>query len=350
MIDGSSASAPLTAAALAERLGARVVAGDGGRLVVGVCGNNALQAGAVTYLTAAPADTAPLAVLGALLVAPGLVLAVDVPHLACANPRLAFAQALAYYHPEDVPPAGVHPTATVAPDAQLGAGVSIGPHASIGSGAVLGDGVVIGDGAVVANGVVLGAGTRLFPQVVIYPRCTLGARVRVHAGTVIGSDGFGYEWDGTRHAKIPQVGGVIIEDDVELGANVTVDNGTVGATVIRRGTKVDNLVHLAHNVEVGEHTLLVAQVGISGSTRVGAGCVLGGQVGVAGHLSIGPRSTIAAKSGVSKNVPGNATYSGFPLRRHEEEKKIKAALGRLPQLLRRVARLEQQHDGGNGQD
>ncbi len=347
MIDGSSASAPLTAAALAERLGARVVAGDGGRLVCGVCGNTALQAGALTYLTAAPADAAALAVLGAVLVPPGLTLAADVPHLECATPRLAFAQALAYYHPEEVPPAGVHPTAVVAPDAQLGADVSIGPHASIGSGAVLGDGVIVGDGAVVGNGVVIGAGTRLFPRVVIYPRCTLGARVRVHAGTVIGSDGFGYEWDGTRHAKIPQVGGVSIEDDVELGANVTVDNGVVGATVIRRGTKIDNLVHIAHNVDIGEHCLLISQVGVAGSARVGAGCVLGGQVGVAGHLTIGPRATIAAKSGVSKSVPGNAVYSGFPLRRHEEEKKIKAALGRLPQLLRRVARLEQRHDGGN---
>jgi len=191
----------------------------------------------------------------------------------------------------------------------------------------------------------LGEDTNLFPNVTIYPRAEIGARVRIHAGTVVGSDGFGYVQDGGIHRKVPQIGNVIIGDDVEIGANVTIDRGALGSTVIGKGTKIDNLVQIAHNVEIGEGSIIVAQVGISGSTRLGKYVILAGQVGIAGHLKIGNQVTVAAKSGVMNNIPDGGKWLGVPAQPDRQFKRQVIAIQHLPELLKRVAELEKKLGG-----
>lgn len=257
------------------------------------------------------------------------------PVIRVANPRLAFAKVLAVFDPRKKEPTGVHPTAV------LGENVSLGAEVSIGAGVVIGDGVIIGQGTVVypqtyiGHNSIIGEGCIIHPRVVIEDRVELGKGVIVQAGAVIGSDGFGFVTIGKgQHYKIPHVGKVIIEDQVEIGANVTIDRGTVGNTVVGKGTKIDNLVHLAHNVIVGEGCFLVAQVGISGSTKIGHRVTLAGQVGTVGHITIGDDSIIAARGGVTSNIPPQSFYSGFPARDHKEQLKKDAALQRLPETLK----------------
>ena len=185
----------------------------------------------------------------------------------------------------------------------------------------------------------------LFPNVTIYPRTEIGRRVRIHAGTVIGSDGFGYVLDGGVHRKVPQIGNVIIGDDVEIGANVTIDRGALGSTVIGKGTKIDNLVQIAHNVEIGEHCIVIAQVGISGSTKLGNYVILAGQVGIAGHLKIGNQVTVAAQSGVMHDIPDGEKWLGYPAQPDKQIKRQIIAIQHLPELLKRVAELEKKLGG-----
>jgi UDP-3-O-[3-hydroxymyristoyl] glucosamine N-acyltransferase len=188
----------------------------------------------------------------------------------------------------------------------------------------------------------LGEETRLFPNVTIYPNTRIGKRVRIHAGTVVGSDGFGYVMDAGRHLKVPQIGNVIIHDDVEIGANVTIDRGALGPTVIGRGTKIDNLVQIAHNVVIGEHSIIVAQVGVAGSSKLGSYVVLAGQVGIAGHLSIGNQVTVAAQSGVMHDIPDGQKWLGSPAQPDKTTKRQLIAITQLPELIRRVRQLEKQ--------
>jgi UDP-3-O-[3-hydroxymyristoyl] glucosamine N-acyltransferase len=187
----------------------------------------------------------------------------------------------------------------------------------------------------------IGEGTVVYPHVSLREGVRLGRRVVIHAGAVLGADGFGFAFDGTAHRKIPQVGGVLIEDDVEIGANTTIDRASFGDTIVRRGTKIDNLVQIGHNVEVGEHSLLIAQVGISGSARLGRGVVLAGQVGVADHASIGDGAIVAAQSGIPGDVEAGARLWGTPARPLMQAKRIEIATARLPELLQRVRALEQ---------
>jgi UDP-3-O-[3-hydroxymyristoyl] glucosamine N-acyltransferase len=257
-----------------------------------------------------------------------------------ANPYAALAHAIALFHPQHRPPPGISPQAVLGEGARLGEDVSIGPFAVLGRGAALGDRVVLMPGVVLGEEVVVGEESVLHPGVVVYPRAVLGARVVVHAGAVIGSDGFGYAEEGGARTKIPQVGNVVIEDDVEIGACATIDRATLGSTVIGRGTKIDNLVQVGHNVRVGEGSILVAQSGIAGSARLGRSVILAGQSGVAGHLEIGDRSAVGAKSAVLQDLAPGAFVIGHPAVDHRVFKRTQAALRRLPDLLRRVARLE----------
>jgi UDP-3-O-[3-hydroxymyristoyl] glucosamine N-acyltransferase len=185
----------------------------------------------------------------------------------------------------------------------------------------------------------------LFPNVTVYPRTEIGNRVRIHAGTVIGSDGYGYVLDGGIHRKIPQIGNVIIHDDVEIGANVTVDRGALGPTVIGKGTKIDNLVQIAHNVQIGEHCLVIAQVGIAGSAKLGNYVVLAGQVGIGGHLKLGNQVTVGAQSGVMTDIPDGGKWLGAPARPDREFKRQVIAVQRLPDLLKRIAEWERKLGG-----
>jgi len=256
------------------------------------------------------------------------------------NARVAFAKALALFFPEPVLPPGVHATAVVSPTAQVDLTAHIGPHCVIGERAKIGARVALHGGDFVGADCRLGDDVVLFPNATLYPRTELGQRVRVHAGSVIGSDGFGYVLDGGTHRKVPQIGNVTIGDDVEIGANVTIDRGALGPTVIGKGTKIDNLVQIAHNVQIGEHCLLISQVGIAGSSKLGNYVVLAGQVGIAGHLKIGNQVTLAAQSGVMHNIPDGETWFGYPAQPNKDAKRQMVALRRLPELLKRVNDIE----------
>jgi UDP-3-O-[3-hydroxymyristoyl] glucosamine N-acyltransferase len=256
------------------------------------------------------------------------------------NARVAFAKALALFFPEPVFPAGIHATAIIAPTAQVETGAHIGPYCVVGENTRIGARSVLQGGNHLGTDCRLGEDVNLFPNVTLYARTELGNRVRVHSGTVIGSDGFGYVLDGGAHRKVPQIGNVIIGDDVEIGANVTIDRGALGPTVIGRGTKIDNLVQVAHNVEVGEHSLLVAQVGIAGSTKLGNYVVLAGQVGISGHLKIGSQVTVAAQSGVMNDIPDGEKWMGSPAQPNQQIKRQYIGLRHLPELQRRVSELE----------
>ena len=246
-------------------------------------------------------------------------------------------------HPEPAPPPpGIHPTAV------LGAGVRLGDGVTIGAYAVLADGVEVGEGTridahvVVGREATIGATCHIHPQVVVYPGVEMGDRVIVHSGARIGADGFGYTFRDGAHRKVPQVGGCVIGDDVEIGANTTIDRGSIGDTVIGSGVKIDNLVQIAHNVTVGPHSLAAALVGVAGSTRIGSGVWLGGQAGLIGHLDIGDGARVAVATKVLRDVPAGETVSGHPARPHREDLRRQAHLGRIPKLLERVEALEEE--------
>jgi UDP-3-O-[3-hydroxymyristoyl] glucosamine N-acyltransferase len=256
------------------------------------------------------------------------------------NARIAFAKAMALFFPEKKFTAGIHPTAVIAASAKVDPTAHIGPHCVVGERVRIGARAVLQAGTCVGDDSKLGDDANLFPNVTIYPHTEIGQRVRIHAGAVIGSDGFGYVQDGGVHRKVPQIGNVIIGDDVEIGANVTIDRGALGPTVIGKGTKIDNLVQIAHNVEIGEGTLIISQVGISGSCKIGKYVVLAGQVGLAGHLNIGNQAIVAAKSGVMHDIPDGGKWLGIPAQPDKQAKRQLIAIQHLPELLRRVAELE----------
>lgn len=258
------------------------------------------------------------------------------------DPDKAFTQACVFFAPPPVvPPAGIHPTAVVASGAVIGEGVSIGPHCIIEPGVQIGARAVIFGGCYIGHDVRIGDDLRMYPHVSVRERCRIGHRVILHNGVVIGSDGFGYNVDknGVR-TKIPQTGIVIIGDDVEIGANTTIDRARFGVTQIGNGVKMDNLVQIGHNVVIGDHAVVVAQVGISGSSSVGHHAVLAGQVGVAGHVHIGEGAVVAAKAGVTKDIPPKTFVSGYPAGPHREEQKIQALTRKLPEMRQKIADLE----------
>lgn len=263
------------------------------------------------------------------------------PHIVVGNPALAFAQTATAFFCPVAPPRGIDAAVVRGHDTQIGLDVSIWPGVTLGDRVTIGARVTLYPGVFVGNGTTIGDDTLLYPNVVVREGCTIGARVIVHSGTVIGSDGFGYVQDQGRHYKIPQLGGVTIEDDVELGANVTVDRATLGQTVIQQGTKVDNLVQIAHNVTIGAHSIIVSQVGIAGSTRVGHHVMIGGQAGLADHLVIGDQVMIAARAGVNRNLEPNQIVSGAPVMPHEVWIKAQAVIPRLPELRQTVRLLEE---------
>jgi UDP-3-O-[3-hydroxymyristoyl] glucosamine N-acyltransferase len=258
-----------------------------------------------------------------------------------ANPDFALAQLVSAFGPQPVPPAaGIHPTAVIGERVRIGARPRIGPYAVIGDDCVLGDDCVIHAHVVVAAQVAIGSGSVLYPMSSVRERCVLGQRVILHNGVVVGSDGFGYATVDGVHRKIPQVGGVVIEDDVEIGANTAIDRARFGRTRIGAGTKIDNLVQVAHNVDVGAHSLLVAQCGIAGSTRLGHHATIAGQVGIAGHLVLGDRVTVTAQSGVGKNLPDGIVARGSPAQEYKTQVAQEIAVRKLTDTVARVRQLE----------
>ena len=260
------------------------------------------------------------------------------------NPHEAMLPLLPLLYPAASQQPGIHPTAI------LGRGVTLGDGVSIGPGVVLGDGVAIGARTrldahvVIGDGVPVGEDCHLYPTVTAYAGTVIGPRVRIHAGARLGSDGFGYVYRDGAHVKIPHVGRCLIESDVEIGANTTIDRGSIDDTVIGAGTKIDNLVHVAHNVRIGRLCLLMAQVGIAGSVHVEDGCILAGQVGISGHVTIGRGARLAAQAGVFGSIPAGETWSGYPARPHREALRAQAAMFKLPSLIRALERLVERDD------
>jgi len=250
------------------------------------------------------------------------------------DPYLAFAQLQRHWHPEVLASGQRHPSAAIAATAELATDVDVGPHAVIGEHVRIGKGSRIGAGCVIGDYAELGENCLLHPRSVIALACILKDRVILQAGAVIGSDGFGYAWSGREHLKIPQVGRVILESDVEIGANSCIDRGAIGDTVIGTGVKLDNLIQIGHNVQVGAYTVMASQVGISGSTRIGKGCQIGGQAGTAGHLTIADGCQLAARTGVVSDLLEKGVYAGMPAIPHRLWLRISALLIKLPEYIK----------------
>lgn len=263
------------------------------------------------------------------------------PALLANDPHLVFVHALRLFSAPDHPMPGAHPSSIVQEDAQLAEDVAIGPLSVVEAGVTIGPRSIVGAQVYIGKGCRIGADCRFYPQVMIRNGVEIGDRVIIHSGAVIGSDGFGYLKDrqGAR-IKVPQIGRVILEDDVEIGANVTIDRATMGATRIKRGTKIDNLVQIAHNVVVGADTVIAAMSGISGSVEIGDRVTLAGQVGIADHVKIGDDVTVGAQAGVTKSLPPGGAFLGFPAVPHLEFKRSVAAINRIPQLLMAIKRIE----------
>src|SRR6204780_33316 len=322
-----------TAGELANYLGATIV-GDSTTEISGVAGPERARAGDLIYLDsprhqARAADSAATCVL----VRTGTRLAGKTT-LEVSEPNFAFAKAAQWLFPESAPAAAVHPTAIVASSAKVGARVSVGPYVVIEERAEIGAGTVIEAFCFVGRGALLGENCRLHPRVTLYAGSRLGRRVEVHAGVVIGGDGFGYVFGEGRHWKFPQIGTVEIGDDVEIGSNTTIDRGSLDATVVGAGTKIDNLVQIGHNVQLGENTIVAGLSGISGSCTIGAGTVLAAQVGIGDHCTIGKDVKMGARTGVltGKVVPDGAVIAGFPARPMARFKEQYGWVGRLPEL------------------
>ena len=333
-----TARVELTLRAIQQHIGANL-AGDPETVIVGVNALETAQPGELTfadhsrYLPQVRASRA-----SACIVAPAFPDVKGMTLLRVYHPRLAFIKALYLFQVETPVSRGVHRQAVVAPDAQIGEDVTIGECAVVRSRARIGRGTVIESGVHIGEDVSIGEQGYIGPNVVITHGCQIGNRVRMHGGVVIGADGFGYVWMDGRQTKIPQLGDVIIEDDVELGANVCVDRATFGSTIIKRGAKLDNLVQIAHNDVIGEHVTMAGQVGLAGSVRVGNRVVLAGQVGVGDHVTIGDDVRIGAKSAVFRNVPSGQVYWGSPARQIQKTKRELAALAFLPELLKKMSR------------
>jgi len=331
----------ITAADLAKELQGEVI-GDGSTAITGFAQADTARAGDLTfaeneaYFAKAEQSTA-----SAILVS-GEIKSSSKTLIRVANARVGFAKALRMFFPEPKFAAGVHASAIIAPSAKVDPSAHIGPFCVVGERASIGPRCVLEGGNHVGDDCILSEDARLFPRVVLYARTQLGRSVRLHAGVVIGADGFGYVFHQEQHMKVPQIGNVIIQDDVEIGANSAVDRAALGSTIVGKGTKIDNLVQVGHNVILGEHNILCGQVGVAGSVKAGNHVTMAGQVGVAGHLTIGDKATLGAQSGVMHNVPDGETWLYSPAQPDRQVKRMLIAMQRLPELLRRVSQLEKQ--------
>lgn len=345
------AARSITVGEIARFLEAELL-GDAGTLITGVASLDSTSPGSISFLEHDRLISTALSSSAAAIIAPASMAQVlraeqkrmgkrhAKPVVLAGNPRLAFAKVMEYIQPVSLPEKGIHPTAIIEPDAHIGEGVTIREYCYIGRHAHIGDGAVIYPHVYVGDGAQIGDACVVYPSVVIGHHTHLGKRVRIHAGTVIGGDGFGYVFDGGRHHKMPQVGTVIIEDDVEIGCNVSVDRATMGATRIGEGTKIDNLVQIAHNVQIGRNCILCGQVGLSGSVIVEDNVIIAGQAGVRDHTKIGKGTIVGAQSGIMSDVGAGEFVLGAPAVPQRDYMKTEAASRKLPEMTRQLRRLE----------
>ncbi len=316
------------------------VIGDGEIEIFGVAAVEEARPGEITFI-AHPKYLPHLTKTNAsAIIVSKEVTQADKPLLCVTNPHLAFAKILTLFTQKPYQPKGIDPNAWISPTARLGKDLTIYPFVYIGDRCSMGDRVTLYPGVYIGEDSSVGEDSVLYPNVSIYSRTNIGKRVILHSGVVVGSDGFGYEKEGRKNVKIPQVGRVEIEDDVEIGANTTIDRATFSKTVIRRGVKIDNLVQVAHNVAIGEDSIIVAQVGISGSTKVGSNVTLAGQVGVVGHIEIGDNVIVGAQAGVTHDLPANQGYVGSPALPHREFLRAITVFPKLPEMRKTLLDLE----------
>jgi UDP-3-O-[3-hydroxymyristoyl] glucosamine N-acyltransferase len=330
-----------TAFQIAETLQGEI-AGDGSVQLTGLAPADRARAGELTFAeNASYFAAAEQSQAAAILVAGPFVSATKVL-IRVPNARVALARVLPIFFPPEEHPSGIHPSAVIASSARVDPTAHIGPNCVLGARVRLGARSVLMGGNDLRADCQLGDDVCLFPNVVLYRQTQLGSRVIIHAGTVIGSDGFGYVLDEGRHRKVLQLGNVVIHDDVEIGANSCIDRGTLGSTVIGQGTKIDNLVHVAHNVVIGKHCMIMGQVGFAGSTCLGDYVVVASQSGIADHLKIGNQAMVGAKSGVMRDVPDGGRVLGIPAAPDKQAKRQMIAMQHLPDLLHRMRDLEKQ--------
>ncbi|WP_051938015.1 UDP-3-O-(3-hydroxymyristoyl)glucosamine N-acyltransferase [Ghiorsea bivora] len=333
---------PLTLAEVAELLGGELICNDSSIVIAGVQtlakakANQASFLSNMKYKNDLQSTQAGLVLLGQDIELPAKN---SFAVIRLYNPYVGFTKLQQYFHPAPVSTGVVHASASVHDKANLAAQVQLDAFVSIAEDVSVGAGSIIGSGCVLEKGVRIGENCLLHPRVVLAQGTTLGDRVIVQAGAVIGSDGFGFAWTGEDYLKIPQVGHVVIENDVEIGANTCIDRGAIGNTVIKQGAKLDNLIQLAHNVEVGEHTVIAGQAGFAGSTVIGKGCQFGAQSGVAGHLKLVDGTIVGAKAGVIGDIKEKGMVSGFPAVPHRHWLKASALFDRLPAIWNKIKRL-----------
>ncbi|MDY6862267.1 MAG: UDP-3-O-(3-hydroxymyristoyl)glucosamine N-acyltransferase [Thermodesulfobacteriota bacterium] len=327
---------------LAELVGGEV-SGDGAIRIKGIKGIAEAEKGDITFLT----NTKYLPLLkttkaSAVIISPEIKTNLKTPALLSQNPYLAFAKILRLFYQKTYQSLGISKHSFVGKEVTLGEELSIYPFVYIGNRAKIGSRATIFPGAFIGDGVTIGDDSIIYSNVTIRERCTIGSRVILHPGVVIGSDGFGFAKDGNQYFKIPQTGIVKIDDDVEIGANCCIDRATLGKTWIKKGVKLDNLIQIAHNVEIGEHTVSAAQVGISGSVKIGSHVTIGGQVGTVGHIKIGDNVTLTARCGVTRDIAPDQFLGGFPAIPHRKWLKAQAGFLNLPDLRKRIAEIEKE--------
>ncbi|PIQ89821.1 MAG: UDP-3-O-(3-hydroxymyristoyl)glucosamine N-acyltransferase [Candidatus Omnitrophica bacterium CG11_big_fil_rev_8_21_14_0_20_42_13] len=318
------------------------VVGDGSIVITGLCGIKEANPGDLTFV--ANSRYLPLIkhTQASAVITSKDIESASKPIIKTENPSWAFAKMVSFLSPNHaLHPAGIHPTAILGKNVKLGKNVAIGPYTVVEDEVSISDDTTIYASCYVGHHCVIGACVLVYPNVSIRERVVIGKNVIIHSGSVIGSDGFGFATVRGIHEKIPQIGTVLIEDNVEIGANVTIDRARFDKTIIGKGTKIDNLVQIAHNVVIGENSIVVSQAGISGSTTIGKGVILAGQAGIVGHITIGDGAVVAAQAGVTKSVPANTKVSGYPAKPHETAKRVNACLQRLPELHKTINLLKE---------
>ena len=325
---------------IASLVGGELV-GDPQAIITGISGIKEAKEGDITFLA-----NPKYSCLVNSTKASAVITAKDVgefpkPLIKTDNPSVAFTKVVSLVAPNDIKhPRGIHPTAIVSPLAKIGQGVAVGAYTVVEDGVQIDDSTIIYGGCYIGRHAKIGSDCLIYPHVAIRERVELSNGVIIHSGAVIGSDGFGFAMIRGIQKKIPQIGTVLIEDNVEIGANVTIDRARFDKTIIGKGTKIDNLVQIAHNVITGENCVIVAQAGVSGSTVLGQGVILAGQAGLVGHIRVGDKSIVAAQSGVTKSIPADTKVSGYPAKPHKEAKRVNACIQRLPDLYKKIKDLE----------
>ena len=337
---------PLTLKELAKACNATLEKGDPALLIESVADISSAQAGQVTQLTSSRyAKYMQSSTASACFVNESFALA-DAPDtmalLVSKDPEMSFVKAISLFHPEPSYPAHIAPQAVLAEHVQLDDGVFVGPYAVLGEGVVVGEGSAVLAGAYLGRNVKIGKHCRIYPYAVIYDDVVIGDHVIIHSGAVIGADGFGYKFRNHQHIKVPQVGNVVIEDHVEIGANTCIDRGALGSTTLGQGSKIDNLVQIGHNNKIGKHVIMCGQVGVSGSCKIDDYAILAGSAGIADHVTIGQGAVVMARAGVAGDVPAGTQVFGSPAKDKRIAYKEQVALSKLPELIKKVKQLEEQ--------